>query len=606
MHFDLSLFSHGVSFLSCIRGRCVVTAATLLLLGATSSRAQQSDGASLYPPISFDGSVVAFHSLGTNLVPGDTNGVGDVFVFDRAAGTFECASVATSGTQSNGPSTYAGLSGDGRYVVFTSSGSNLVASDTNGVDDVFVRDRFAATTTRISVDSGGQQSNGPSYSYNLPITADGRFVAFQSLADNLVGGDTNGTWDVFVHDRQTGATTRASVGPLGAEANGPSLHSSISAFDGRYIAFHSIASNLAPNDLNTTWDVFVRDLQASSTILVSVAQSGSSGDDYSDRGSIDGSGRYVAFSSGATNLIVGDTNGIEDVFVRDLQGALTVRVSVSSSGGQMSGGILADRKSSISADARFVLFRSDAANLVPGDTNAAQDIFVHDRDPDENGVFDELGNVMTERVSVGSGGIEANSQSDHHAISLGGSFVTFSSTATNLVPNDSNGVDDIFLRNRVSGVTTRMSVPGGSAFTTFCTSGTSSNGCAAWISGTGTPSALLPSGFWIEVAGVDALKAGLLFYGVSGATAVPWGVGSSFLCIKAPTQRTGLQNSGGTAGACDGFCLLDWNAYRTSHPSALGSPFSAGDSLWAQAWYRDPPSSKSTSLSNGLAYTLQP
>ena len=140
----------------------------------------------------------------------------------------------------------------------------------------------------------------------------------------------------------------------------------------------------------------------------------------------------------------------------------------------------------------------------------------------------------------------------------------------------------------------------------YCTAGTSSNGCLASVSSSGAPSASSPSGFLINVASVEGQKSGLLFYGVNGPNAAPWSGGTSYLCVKAPTQRSAPQNSGGTANLCNGALSLDWNAYITAHPSALGVPFTAGEVVWAQAWYRDPPSPGTTSLSNGLRFTVGP
>jgi hypothetical protein len=147
------------------------------------------------------------------------------------------------------------------------------------------------------------------------------------------------------------------------------------------------------------------------------------------------------------------------------------------------------------------------------------------------------------------------------------------------------------------------------ALTSFCTSGTTTNGCTATISGVGTPSATAGSGFNITVNNVEGQKQGILFYGISNAgfTPTPWGAGgTSYLCVKAPTQRTGVQNSGGTIGQCNGTLSLDWNAYIAANPTALGSPFSAGDQVFAQGWFRDPPAVKTTSLSNGLSFVLCP
>jgi hypothetical protein len=140
----------------------------------------------------------------------------------------------------------------------------------------------------------------------------------------------------------------------------------------------------------------------------------------------------------------------------------------------------------------------------------------------------------------------------------------------------------------------------------YCTAGTTSHGCAAHLSGTGTPSGSLGSGFVLDVSPVEGQKQGLIFYGVSGRSAVPWGASTSFLCVKAPTQRTPVQVSGGTAGACDGALSLDWNAYVAANPGALGAPFGPGQTVQAQGWFRDPPSPKTTMLSDALEFVTCP
>ena len=140
----------------------------------------------------------------------------------------------------------------------------------------------------------------------------------------------------------------------------------------------------------------------------------------------------------------------------------------------------------------------------------------------------------------------------------------------------------------------------------YCTAGTTANGCTASISGTGTASASAGSGFTLTVSGVEGQQSGILFYGLSGPVAAPWGAGSSFMCVKSPLERTSVQNAGGTASACDGVLSIDWNAYVASTPTALGVPFAGGETVWAQGWFRDPPSPKTTSLSNGLQFVVQP
>src|SRR5690606_33451585 len=216
----------------------------------------------------------------------------------------------------------------GRYVAFTSGASNLVGGDTNGVSDVFVHDRRTGRTTLVSRSTAGVQGNN--FSTGAAISADGRYVAFGSFASNLVPGDTNGTWDVFVHDRQTGVTTRVSVDSNGTEGNLPSSSPAISA-DGRFVAFQSDSTNLVPNDSNAATDVFLHDRQTGSTVRASIAANGADPNGSSTGASLSATGRFIAFGSSASNLVPGDTNAAGDVFVYDRQTGTTSRVSVNSS-----------------------------------------------------------------------------------------------------------------------------------------------------------------------------------------------------------------------------------------------------------------------------------
>jgi Tol biopolymer transport system component len=200
-------------------------------------------------------------------------------------------------------------------VAFASSATNLVSGDTNKHPDIFVRDLQTNQTTRVSVASDGTQANN--FSFNPSISADGRYVAFTSWANNLVSGDTNGGRDIFVHDRQTGATTRVSVATGGGQAAADSQRPSISA-DGRYVAFESDASNLVSGDTNNHPDIFVHDRQTGVTMQVSVASDGTQTYAFSSDPSISADGRYVAFGSEADNLVSGDTNGRFDIFVREM------------------------------------------------------------------------------------------------------------------------------------------------------------------------------------------------------------------------------------------------------------------------------------------------
>jgi Tol biopolymer transport system component len=240
-------------------------------------------------------------------------------------------SVATSGAEGNSGSFSSSISSSGRYMAFDSTASNLVAGDTNGESDVFLRDKVPGTTVRVSVATDGTQGN--SYSYAPALSASGQFVAFDSNASNLVAGDTNGVSDVFLRDTVAGTTIRVSVATEGTQSSSDSYCSSISA-DGRYVTFFSDASNLVTGDMNGVRDVFVRDTVAGTTKRVSVASDGTEGNGSSNYSTISADGRYVAFDSNASNLVAGDSNGCADIFVRDLVAGTTKRVSVSTGGGQ--------------------------------------------------------------------------------------------------------------------------------------------------------------------------------------------------------------------------------------------------------------------------------
>jgi len=341
---------------------------------SVASGGAQANGPSFDPSISADGRYVAFASLATNLVSGDTNNEQDIFVHDRQTGQTTRVSVATGGGQANLASSDPSISADGRYVAFESIASNLVSGDTNNTGDIFVHDRQTGATTRVSIGPGGTQANRGSLAPS--ISADGRYVAFHSSATNLVSGVTNGTTHIFVHDRQTGATTRVSVASDGTEGNSVSIKPSISA-DGRYVAFQSIATNLVSGDTNGTQDIFVHDRQTGQTTRVSVASDGTEGNSGSNDPSISANGRYVAFQSQANNLVSGDTGFITDIFIHDRQTGVTTRVSIAFDGTEANN---VSSAPSISADGRYIAFESNASNLVDGDTNGTQDIFVHDRE----------------------------------------------------------------------------------------------------------------------------------------------------------------------------------------------------------------------------------
>jgi Tol biopolymer transport system component len=402
-------------------------------LVSVNSTGDSGNDRSFIPSISASGRYVAFDSDASDLVPDDTNHVRDVFVRDMSTGETQRVSVSSAGVQGDRRSLSGSISADGRFVAFGSGARHLVPGDV-GKPDIFVRDLATQTTQRISLSSAGAPGNSGSFSPS--ISASGRFVAFFSYASNLVSGDTNNAPDIFVRDLERHRTVRVTLGSKGIQAKRSFLgprSPSISA-DGRYVAFSTDATNLVPHDTNGVYDVFVRDLKIGRTRRVSVNWRGRQGDAGSSNlygPSISADGRFVAFDSFA-HLTPGDRDLGDDIFVRDLRTHRTKLVSASSSGAK---GNRSSTEPSISPRGRFVAFMSAANNLVPGDTNAHTDVFVHD-----------LKTGATRRASLDSTGGQSNGHSYYPSISAGGRFVAFESWAT-LVPNDTNGgVWDIYRR----------------------------------------------------------------------------------------------------------------------------------------------------------------
>jgi hypothetical protein len=555
-------------------------AAQVTSRASVDSAGLQANSGSAFSNVSADGQVIVFRSSATNLVAGDSNGLSDIFARDRSSGVTTRVSVSSSGAQSNAGCNRSSISADGRFVVFETAATNLVAGDTNGTTDIFRHDRQTGQTIRASVTSTGGEPNAVC---ELPdVSDDGRYVVFDSTANNLVAGDTNFGRDVFLRDVQLGVTTRVSLASNGVESPGVSARPRISG-SGRYVTFYSFADALVPNDTNGTADVFTKDLLSGATNRVSVSSTGAQSNSLSLTPDISADGRYVVFYSFGSNLVAGDTNAANDVFVHDTWNSVTMRVSVSSAGVQAN----ADSSdATISDNGRFIAFQSSATNLASADTNAVSDVFRHDTLTGQ-----------TLRVSVGQSAVQANAACSIAAISAEGLQVVFESTATNLVTGDTNLTGDIFVRD--VGIAANV--------TSYCTAGTSTNGCAADLSASGTTSISASSGFVLTCASVEGQKTGLLFYGLSGSTASPWAPSStSYLCVKSPTQRTSAQSSGGTANTCNGVLAIDFAAWIAVNPGAIGTPFVAGDTLFSQVWYRDPPAPKTTNLSNALAFTMTP
>lgn len=331
---------------------------------------KSANGDSLRPAISADGRYVAYESYASNLVGSDTNKAADIFRYDRLTGKTVRISVDASGAQADGDSINASISDDGHRIAFASLATNLVPNDANGSYDVFVHGPGNAIS-RESI--GTTESNGDSV---MPaLSGDGNYVAYVSAATNLVADDSNGAYDVFVRDRVAGATSRVSLNTAGVQAKGDSWQPHISQ-DGRYVAFASAATNLVYKDINNVTDIFVRDRMLNRTVLKSVTPDGKSSDGPSFNPKISNDGLYVIFESYGA-LDASDVNGAPDVYLR-LGGSkpTTTRMSVATDG---TGGNAPSLAPVMTPDARYVLFESQSDNLVKGDSNQAWDVFVRDR-----------------------------------------------------------------------------------------------------------------------------------------------------------------------------------------------------------------------------------
>lgn len=433
--------------------------------------------------VSADGRYIVFQSDADNLVPGDVNKSTDIFRYDRLTCTVELVSLNSAGQQGyffsiecdpngqqpvecvgQGWSRRPSVSADGRYISFTSLASNFdpLRPDTNTWRDIFVRDMVAQTTFRVSVSSTGVQ--GAQANDGSTISGDGRYIAFYSASGLLLppGQATNffcqrdsnpstleKCYDVYVHDRINQTTERVSISTSGAQGNNDSGQNVVNintivpvdnigvSFDGRYIAFYSLASNLVTGDTNNVADIFVRDRLLNTTTRVSVSSSGVQGNGESIYPDMSNDGRYIVFESDASSLIPSDVNNTRDVFIRDTVAGTTSIISLSSIGTQTG---LPNYQPVISGNGRYVAFTSDSSNLqvpfipVQTDTNALPDIYVHDRQTGR-----------TQIVSSRFNGTQGNGGSRVAAISDDGLFVGFQSDANNLVANDTNNARDVFL-----------------------------------------------------------------------------------------------------------------------------------------------------------------
>ena len=394
---------------------------------STASNGAQANSDSGDHVLSADGRYLVFTSAANNLVTGDTKGKADIFRKDLLTGEVVRVSITKTGEEANGDSSKGQISADGRYVLFQSSASNLVTGDTNNKEDVFRKDLQSGEVVLVSKTKGAQADGNSS---GAQFGADVNSVVFVSTATNLVTGDTNKVSDIFRKDLQSGDVVRLSTTTYDTQADNYSSNPVPSA-DGRYLVFTSRAANLVGNvgDNNGKEDVFRKDLQSKEVICISTI-SGKYIDGTSYRPQVSADGRYVVFVSTASILVPGDDNGQADIFRKDLTTGEIVRVSTAANGAQ---GNNTSGLPHMSADGRYVAFASYADNLVQGDTNGQVDIFRKDL---------TTGEIV--RVSAAADGTQANNNSDTPRLSADGRYVMFHSEASNLMPGDANSAGDIF------------------------------------------------------------------------------------------------------------------------------------------------------------------
>jgi Tol biopolymer transport system component len=577
----------------CGSSRHAIAGASLALLMAVPAAGQVTRRVSVGPggaqgtwisqgqAISADGRYVIFRSGANNLIAGDAGPWSDVFVRDLRTGINDRVSVDSAGVQGDDESGSGvlGISADGRFVAFDSLATNLVPGDTNGLGDVFFHDRQTGATERVSVDSAGAEGDGTSL--YPTISADGRYVAFTSEATNLVPGDTNAHRDIFVRDRLTGTTERVSVDSAGVQADNDSVPPALLSADGRYVAFLSGASNLVSGDTNHEWDVFVHDRQSGTTERVSVDSAGAEGDGFCVGLSISPDCRYVAFGSFATNLVPGWDGAYRfHVYLHDRVSGTTERVDVDSAGAAALGSSYAP---SISSDGRYVAFDSDAYNLVPGDTNNRRDIFVRDRQTGRN-----------VRASLDSASVQGDDDSRFPYVSADGRFVAFESDATNLVPGDTNGYTDVFVRDLRADSFTSLCDPGlAGVIACPCSNppGSPGRGCDN-SSGTGGASLSASGGAYLATDSLVFTTHGekptatsiLLQGGARISAGVVYGQGAR--CVGGSLERLFTKTaSGGSVTAPE---LGAGDPAVSARSAALGDVIQPGQSRWYLVYYRDP------------------
>lgn len=527
--------------------------------------------------ISPDGRWIVFSTPADNLVRGDHNNSEDVFLIDRWAGTTERISVSSTGAEVQGSCNPGPISADGRWVLFSSDAENLAPGGSPGMYDCFLRDRLLGTTVTIPPSADGLPLDGETAA--MGMTPDGRWIVFSSTASNILPGPAPAHPQIHVLDRQSGSIQRVSVSDTGVPNQGMLGGAAITP-DGRYVAFETEDNLIQPADTNDSSDIYLRDLVLGTTVLVSRdalgLAFGASGPSITD------DGRWVGFTAGSDGLVPDDSNNSGDLYMRDMTtGALQLASRRWDGGVPAFGG-----GGSISADGRYAVFTSESNDIVPGDAGH-YDVFRRDI---QTGVVE-----LVSQSNTGAQGVGVNELSSMNAA---GTIVMFRSNATNLVVPDLSGPNsELFLRDWTGTQPTIGS---------YCISGSNSLGCSGTLAGFGVPDANAGAGFSLVASGVQGQSVAIVHYGVSGPMVAPFGSSDSVRCVRPPLQRTRVLPTVGTAGLCNGKVTLDWNEFIAANPQALGAPFLGGEGVWAQVWVRDPSSMIGGVFTNAVWFTVAP
>jgi len=428
---------------------------------STSSTGVQANGVSDLATLSADGSKVVFVSSASNLVAGDTNGKQDIFVKDLNTGVVTRVSTDSSNVQDNGASFTPTFSADGTKVVFASEATNLTAGDTNGAADIFVKNLITGAVTLVSTDSSNAQGNSSS---QTPVfSPDGTKVAFVSYS-RLTNTDNNGTSDIYIKDLTTGVTTLVTTDALGVQANG-FTGSPVFSADGTKLAFISLASNLVPGATNSVGHVFIKDLNTGEVTLVSADEHGVQGNNTSLSASINADGSRVVFATLASNLL-NDDNGVADIFIKNVTGGGndTIESSVSYSLNGNTDNLTLTGTANLTAsgnDLYNVITGNSGDNILDGGSGkdtlrggAGNDIYYVD---DAGDVVQETNSGTVTLFSSDSSSVPGNAASDQPVASAHGTNIVFNSIATDLAFNATNGSQHIFSKDYYTGVVTLVS-----------------------------------------------------------------------------------------------------------------------------------------------------